>query len=247
MKVTDAKRVTAAYASVPARKPAPASKPRPREQRHVRDETSFLGIPEDELTPSVQTAVATLMEEIDQLRQDLEHSSKRVEELETVADEDPLVPVLNRRAFERELARSISFAGRYEAEASLIYIDLNNFKQINDKFGHGAGDVVLQTIGELLVEKVRQSDIVGRLGGDEFGVILVQTREALAQKKMRSLLQDIAEADIEYDGAKIPVSASAGTAALGAGHESKDVIARADEEMYRDKGRAGPHEPAAGK
>lgn len=238
MKISDAKRVTAAYSGT-ARKTGPVNRANNREQRHIRDEASFLGIPEQDLTPEVRTAVGTLIEEVDQLRHELEANARRLEELEAMADEDPLVAVLNRRAFERELARSISFARRYDAEASLIFIDLDNFKQINDEYGHGGGDEVLRRIGTLLTESVRQSDIVGRLGGDEFGVVLVQTREKLARTKMRSLLEQIAAMSVEFEGRRITVSASAGTAALGGDSDSADLIARADQEMYRDKAQNG--------
>ena len=83
-----------------------------------------------------------------------------------------MLPLLNRRAFVRELTRYISFAGRYNTPASLIYFDLNHLKKTNDTLGHAAGDAVLAHFTEVLTAHVRDSDSVGRLGGDEFGVLL---------------------------------------------------------------------------
>ena len=111
----------------------------------------------------------------------------RLEAVETVADQDGLLPLLNRRAFVREMSRMISFAERYDVPASLIYFDLDGFKAVNDAHGHAAGDAALTYIADLLRANVRESDIVGRLGGDEFGVILAKADQAQAESKARSL------------------------------------------------------------
>ncbi len=98
--------------------------------------------------------------------------------MEKTADQDQLLPLLNRRAFVRELTRYIAFTGRYNTPASLIYFDLNHFKQINDTHGHAGGDAALEHFAETLLSHVRDSDCVGRLGGDEFGVLLTHADQA---------------------------------------------------------------------
>src|SRR6185503_8659165 len=127
---------------------------------------SVLGIPEGEFTPRVRDAIMTLMGEVDSLRRELSQTRVRLEEVEKTADQDHLLPLLNRRAFVRELTRYIAFAGRYGTPASLIYFDLDGFKTVNDTHGHAGGDAVLKNFAQVLSDNVRDSDCVGRLGGD---------------------------------------------------------------------------------
>jgi GGDEF domain-containing protein len=127
------------------------------------DSASFLGITETELTPAVRAALTRLISEIDELR---------LSEAEDLADLDALTPLLNRRAFLRELKRVLTFAQRYGGPASLIYFDLDGFKAVNDRFGHAAGDEALKGVAQRLAGQMREGDIIGRIGGDEFGVIL---------------------------------------------------------------------------
>ena len=91
-----------------------------------------------------------------------------------------MTPVINRHAFVRELTRVVSYGERYAMPSSLLYIDLNGLKQINDTYGHPAGDAALMKLATILTEQVRGSDIVGRLVGDEFGILLVHAEEAVA-------------------------------------------------------------------
>ena len=130
------------------------------------------GVPEHHLTPQVRTAFNVMIGEIDSLRLDVEELKLSLAEAEASADHDPLAPVYNRRAFVREASRVIAMVKRHEIEASLVYFDLNNFKAINDSHGHPAGDAVIRSIGEVLVRHTRETDVVGRIGGDEFAVLL---------------------------------------------------------------------------
>ena len=138
------------------------------------DVATLMGIPEAELTPKVRAAIDRLMTEVHRLKDTLEQANKRVSFLETLADQDALTSLLNRRAFVRELSRMMAFAERYKAPSSVIYFDVNGMKQINDSLGHAAGDAALGHLGKVLLENVRASDVVGRLGGDEFAVLLAQ-------------------------------------------------------------------------
>src|SRR6516165_2251553 len=97
---------------------------------------------------------------------------ERVRELEACAERDPLTGILNRRGFERELKRIIADLDRYRTRAALIYLDLDDFKSVNDRNGHAAGDAVLRQVATTLRRNVRASDSVARLGGDEFAVLL---------------------------------------------------------------------------
>ena len=95
--------------------------------------------------------------------------------------------MLNRRGFERELKRSLAYVKRYGTSAALVYIDLDGFKPVNDRHGHGAGDAVLKAIAAALVRNVRASDVVARLGGDEFAVLLWNVNGANAAAKAGAL------------------------------------------------------------
>src|SRR5215467_7953058 len=98
----------------------------------VTASASVLGIPEQEFTPRVRDAIMTLMHEVDVLRRELDQTRSRLDDLVKAADQDMLLPILNRRAFVRELSRFIGFAERYGTPSSVVYFDLNNFKHIND-------------------------------------------------------------------------------------------------------------------
>ena len=141
-----------------------------------KDADSVIEVPQSELTPKVQSAMRFLMSEVSRLKNELAEAKERVVSLENLADEDPLVPILNRRGFVRELERTISYAKRYAIDTSILYIDLDEFKKINDTYGHQAGDLALKHAGSYLVEKVRASDTVARIGGDEFAIILKHVR-----------------------------------------------------------------------
>ena len=102
----------------------------------------------------------------------LDEAQRTIAELEARADVDPLLDILNRRGFERELKRSLAYVQRYGGEAALLFVDLDGFKAINDRHGHAAGDALLKAVARELTGHVRASDTVARLGGDEFGVLL---------------------------------------------------------------------------
>ena len=144
---------------------------------------SVLGIPESEFTPRVRDAIMGLMGEVDNLRRELTQTRARLEDVVKTADQDGMLPLLNRRAFVRELTRYIAFTGRYNTPASLIYFDLNHLKRTNDTMGHAAGNAVLAHFADVLLAHVRDSDCVGRLGGDEFGVLLSHANQKQALKK----------------------------------------------------------------
>ncbi len=203
--------------------------------REPSDSAAVMGIPEAELTPKVRAAIMALMEEVNRLRREVAATHARLKELEELADMDPLLPVLNRRAFLRELSRIMSYAERYGSPASLIYIDLDNFKTINDRFGHAAGDEALKRVAELLMSHVRASDSVGRLGGDEFGVLLAHASVAAAQKKADNLVALLTATPVHWQGQTITLSASHGVHGLGAGDNPVEALARADQAMYAHK------------
>ncbi|HTO41078.1 MAG TPA: GGDEF domain-containing protein [Rhizomicrobium sp.] len=196
---------------------------------------SVLGIPESEFTPSVRDAIMVLMGEVDSLRRELEQTKARLGDVEKAADQDHLLPLLNRRAFVRELTRYIAFSDRYGMAASLIYFDLDGFKAINDTHGHAGGDAVLGHFAEILKANVRDSDIVGRLGGDEFGVILSHATQDQAMRKADALADRLNASPTQWRGQPITVTFSYGAFELKPGESADTAMARADEAMYAHK------------
>ena len=206
------------------------------------------GAPPESLSDSLQDtsipteareAIIQLLKEIEFLRSEIEANNERIAELEDLADRDPLTPVVNRRAFVRELDRAKAYGERYGSGASLIYLDLDGMKSINDKHGHTVGDKALVALAEALVANVRSSDLVGRLGGDEFGIMLARADRKAAEEKARMLMDLIGTIQIKAGGETIPVSVSYGIIELSSQMNAEAALAAADRAMYENKQQKG--------
>lgn len=207
----------------------------PEARRGRRDPDDYFGVPSSEFSPRARSAVMSLMDELDRLKTELSDAQHRMSELEEIADEDPLVPVLNRRGFARELERVIAYVNRYKARACVIYIDLDGFKEINDTYGHAAGDAALKFIGAYLVANVRSSDIVGRLGGDEFAIVLHQADHAVADTKAVQLEAGIAGEDFRHQDQNIDLAFSIGVEEITGKESLADLFERVDKAMFARK------------
>ena len=161
-----------------------------------------------------------------------------------LADHDPLTGLFNRRRFEEELDRAIRLACRYQQTGALIFFDLDQFKFVNDTSGHRAGDDLLKAVSEAIPALLRTEDVVGRLGGDEFGIILGQIDRDGATDVARKILAHIGQLELEVGERTHKVSASLGIALFPEhGRDVQDLLARADLAMYqvKDSGRGGWH------
>ncbi|HEY1798181.1 MAG TPA: GGDEF domain-containing protein [Stellaceae bacterium] len=181
------------------------------------------------------TDLQALIAEREALRRELDEAKAQIVQLERLADEDALTPIANRRAFVRELTRMIAFTKRYGVPSSVVYFDVNGMKQINDNHGHLAGDAALRLVAKTLLDNVRSSDVVGRLGGDEFGVILAHTNEEQAKAKAEALANALSSEPLRWAGADIRVSAAHGVYSFTAGDDPQVAIESADRAMYRQK------------
>jgi diguanylate cyclase (GGDEF)-like protein len=179
---------------------------------------------------------------IRRLRRELAAALKRIEELQASADTDFLLGIPNRRGFEHELGRAIAYIQRYRASGALIVLDVDRLKPINDAFGHAAGDQVLKAIVDLLTRQVRASDMVGRLGGDEFGLLLWNLSEIDARAKAAMLETEIDRLAFAFDGKNVTAGASAGVAILGPHSSATRALEEADSAMYVRKAQRR-HEP----
>jgi len=219
----------------PVAEPSPSPRGAEASPAHTPEAPAVLGIPPQELTPHVRRALKHLADQVSSLKSDRARLVDRLRRAEELADRDTLVPVFNRRAFERELNRVISFAQRYEVQASLVYFDLDGFKQINDRFGHPAGDAILLAVGETLAANIRESDLVGRVGGDEFAVILAKAGPEDARRKGIQLAEAISRTEITYQGHRLQVGAAYGSYTFESDDTGERALSRADEAMYANK------------
>ncbi|WP_431233372.1 sensor domain-containing diguanylate cyclase [Mycolicibacterium psychrotolerans] len=183
--------------------------------------------PEFDHDGQVQT-VLSVVRDITELKR-LQH------QLEQLAGTDPLTSLLNRRSFVARLDTELARVRREQAQLSLLMLDLNNFKQINDRFGHAGGDQVLEAVGRILLSETDSHRIAARLGGDEFCIALIDTDEAVA----RTVAQRIGESvgNIALDSAE-PIGMSASVGVAGADQQDTtalDLLARVDKLMYQVK------------
>jgi len=155
------------------------------------------------------------------------------------ASTDGLTDLANRREFEESLANEISRAERFGHSLALILADLDNFKQVNDRFGHQAGDEVLRTFADILRETVRDIDVAARYGGEEFAVLLPQTDIAGAERLAERLREAVETRPMaEAHSSPVVVTSSFGVAAFPEAKTSAGLFGAADEALYRAK-RAG--------
>lgn len=176
-----------------------------------------------------------LTAEVGRLRGEVARLTQRIEQLDQLAHQDSLVNLPNRRGFLRELDRLIARTTRYNTSAALLYIDLDGLKIINDSFGHRAGDEALVEVARQLEKGLRRSDVVARIGGDEFGVLLENCDEQRARDTALRLTNCIGDHEFCHEEACLPLSVAIGVAMIQPGDTAADVMARADEEMYRQK------------
>ena len=156
-------------------------------------------------------------------------------QLRLLATHDPLTTVLNARAFASQLAQELGRNRRYGRPLALIYLDLDDFKKVNDAHGHDTGDAVLRLVADAMRSAVRQADVVGRLGGDEFGVLMPETEGTLAHVVATRLAGGIRTV---FRGTP-SVTASIGVVAVsGTEAGSDELLRKADQAMYEAK-RAG--------
>ena len=180
-----------------------------------------------------------LMKTNERLSEEVSVLRLRILELEQTANTDPLIPIYNRRALLREVRRAQAVKERYDIPSTLIFFDLNNFKAVNDKYGHRIGDSLLTQIGSELNTAIRDCDMVARLGGDEFGVLLFKTDEEVARLKAATLSCRISEQSVLFPEVRISVTACWGVAGCDPELSVEQILDRADRAMYLDKRRQG--------
>lgn len=167
--------------------------------------------------------------------QQLSEQRQRIAYLESLARTDELTGLHNRRGLEDALTALLASAARHKENGVVCYVDLDRFKQVNDRHGHQAGDEVLMRVADTLSDNVRASDVVARVGGDEFVIVLTHITLRDGLKKAKSLRARLNALTVELEGVEIPVRASIGIHAYGPETTLEQLLADADHAMYADK------------
>jgi diguanylate cyclase (GGDEF)-like protein len=159
------------------------------------------------------------------------------EELKALAFKDPLTGLLNRRAMERALKREIGRSKRYRSPLSVAFIDLDDFKKVNDTLGHDSGDGILVHVADTLRKMSRSSDVISRFAGDEFVIILPETAAAEANALIGRIQEHFREHPVSLGGIQVPVGFSCGVASPEhrPGEDASSLLKKADKLLYQDK------------
>jgi diguanylate cyclase (GGDEF)-like protein len=178
-----------------------------------------------------QVQIKRLRQEMSQHIELMTRLKLRAEEFHKLATLDSLTGLYNRRLAEQRLTGEVSRSQRYGHPLTVMMFDLNGFKQINDRYGHAAGDLVLRSFAEQLSKAIRASDLAVRMGGDEFMVLLPECQP----DQVRSLLDRLSTIEVEFREARIPVTYSAGWAGYRPGETAEEILERADQDLYANK------------
>lgn len=191
----------------------------------------------DEGEQSEQSILQQALVYAAELEQQLAAQRDRIAELENLSYCDPMTSLLNRRGFENQLRLTLARSRRYGETGVIAYCDLDNLKDINDTYGHGVGDDLVKCAAHTLASSVREIDTVGRLGGDEFSVLLVNTGWKDGVRRMRTLQWVLDNAGTIHKSKEIPLRVSMGFEPYGPQDTVDDLIHRADMAMYYNKRR----------
>lgn len=172
----------------------------------LQDVAAVHGVAEDDLTPNIRGAMVGLIAEVASLREELLQSHNRLDYLTALADQDAVSLVLNRRAFVRELTRALTIARRRNTDSSLLFLEIENLKSVNVRFGLAAGDAAIEHAATIIQSNVPEGNIIGRVGGAEFGVILIGEPEELARERAQVMADTIAERPLVWENSELPLS-----------------------------------------
>jgi diguanylate cyclase (GGDEF)-like protein/PAS domain S-box-containing protein len=170
--------------------------------------------------------------------QDIEERKRYEGELGYLIEHDPLTGLLNRRGFVRELTHEMAYAHRYGGDGAVLFLDLDDFKSVNDTCGHAAGDEVLSEIARIVGKRLRETDVFARLGGDEFAVLLPHTTPRAAERLAEGLLDAVREecrlSPAEGGGVSLSIGVG-GFRDRGGDQNAEGILVEADDAMYMAK------------
>jgi len=180
----------------------------------------------------LKRAVLTMAQELEALITQLQSEKDKLEEL---AYTDPLTGLSNRRFFLEEMKRVLEAAKRYNEPLTVMILDVDNFKRINDEYGHDVGDMVLKKLADVIRNNIRSSDIAARWGGEEFVIALPKTDEKGALMVAERIRQEFKRSKVKINGEEVGTTVSIGVASFEEGYDLDRLIKEADEALYEAK------------
>lgn len=183
----------------------------------------------------IMNANEKLQQQLNDVETKLEEQARQIETQLAEARIDSLTGVANRRAFDEEVARRLAEWRRRHVPMSLLLIDVDHFKKINDRYGHPTGDAVLRQLARVLEHTMREMDFVARFGGEEFAVVLPGTTLRDARRAAQRALQAVAAHAFEHAGHELQVTISVGLAEVQPADDAETLVRRADEALYLSK------------
>lgn len=160
---------------------------------------------------------------------------EQLREMQLRAHYDVLTDLPNRRFFIEALENRINRCLRYGDNTALLFLDVDNLKTVNDTHGHAAGDALLIRLGQILSSHIRSADMVARIGGDEYAMLLDNLDADQVEKKIEFLMNRIGQANYQFEGQELKLSASFGFCFIGPKDNVEDLMSRADASMYQAK------------
>jgi len=158
--------------------------------------------------------------------------------LQALAITDGMTGIFNRRHFMERGTHDLKMAQRYKRPIAMIMLDIDHFKQVNDTYGHAAGDQVLMNLVSICIRMKRETDIFGRLGGEEFGILLLETPAAMACEVAERIRCEVEASSVDYEGTSIKITVSIGVCAMEGDIKFKtldQLLKIADKRLYRAK------------
>ncbi len=180
----------------------------------------------------LKRSVLTMAQELEALIGQLKEEKEKLEE---IAYKDPLTGLNNRRLFLEEVNRILNLARRHGEPLTIALLDVDNFKRINDEYGHDIGDLVLKKLAEIIEKNVRSTDIAARYGGEEFIIALPRTDENGALLVAERIRQDFKRSKVKVNSLEIGTTVSIGIASYKEGDDIETIIKKADEALYQAK------------
>jgi diguanylate cyclase (GGDEF)-like protein len=192
----------------------------------------FTGRALDRESASLLARLLTLAQEAEQT---IVEQQRRIAELEELSATDELTGLPNRRAFIDAIRRSVAEADRYGDAGVVVFVDLDGLKGINDAHGHAAGNAAIVAVAQALQAAVRTTDLVARLHGDEFAVLLARSDPQRTSQLVARLRTQVENVVFRHGGRRFKVTASLGAACYGGGVTVEDILGIADRAMYEAK------------
>ena len=185
--------------------------------------------------PEINTTLQLALLAMEEAEKRIKRQETRIKQLESLSVTDELTQLLNRRGFLQQFQFSLSISRRNNTGGSLMILDLDKFKQINDTYGHLAGDEVLENVGTAISTVVRESDIVGRIGGDEFSILMPGASPVTVTKRISQIRSAISEVKFSWNHKNLIISGSIGRCDYLGNENEQEILNFADTSMYKQK------------